>query len=131
MAAKIEKFCAKSVYDPPTYAQGIKVTGGQTILFISGQVAYDKKGGVAHKGDFQGQARAVFKNLKAMAEAGGGKLSNIVKLNTYLTDIRYRADLIPVRAEFFGKRLPASTLITTPALAHPDWLIEVEAIAVI
>lgn len=129
--AKIENFCAKSVYDPPTYAQGIKATGAQTILFISGQVAYDKKGGVAHKGDFQGQARAVFKNLKAMVEAGGGKLSNIVKLNTYLTDIRYRADLIPIRQEFFGKRLPASTLITTPALAHPDWLIEVEAIAVI
>ena len=66
-----------------------------------------------------------------MVEAGGGRLSSIVKLNTYLTDIRYRADLIPIRAEFFGKRLPASTLITTPALAHPDWLIEVEAIAVI
>ncbi|MBI3029305.1 MAG: RidA family protein [Candidatus Rokubacteria bacterium] len=123
--AKIEQFCAKSVYDPPTYAQGIKVTGGQTLLFISGQVAYDKKGGVTHKGDFQGQA------LKAMVEAGGGRLSSIVKLNTYLTDIRYRSDLIPIRAEFFGKRLPASTLITTPALAHPDWLIEVEAIAVI
>src|SRR3972149_10500670 len=114
--AKIENCCAKSVYDPPTYAQGVKVTGGQTMLFISGQVAYDKKGGVAHKGDFQGQARAGFKNLKAMAEAGGGRLSNIVKLNTYLTDIRYGADLIPIRAEFFGKRLPASTLFTIPSL---------------
>lgn len=128
--AKIEKYCAKSVYDPPAYSQGIKVTGAQTILFLSGQVAYDKNGSVAHKGDFQGQARVVFKNIKAMVEAGGGKLSNVVKLNTYLTDIRYRADLIPVRQEFFGKKLPASTLITTPALAHPDWLIEVEAIAV-
>ena len=129
--AKIEQYCAKSVYDPQTYSQGIKVTGAHTILFIAGQVAYDKHGGVAHKGDFPGQARAVFKNLKAMVEAGGGKISNIVKINTYLTDIRYRADLIPIRQEFFGKRLPASTFITTPSLAHPDWLIEVEAIAVI
>ena len=129
--AKIEKYCAKSVYDPPAYSQGIKVTGAQTILFLSGQVAYDKKGGVAHKGDFEGQARQVFKSVKALVEAGGGKMSNVVKLNMYLTDIRYRADLIPIRQEFFGKKLPAATLITTPALAHPDWLIEVEAIAVI
>lgn len=129
--AKIEKFCAKSVYDPPAYSQGVKVTDAHTTLFISGQVAYDKQGGVAHKGDFQGQARAVFKNLKAMVEAGGGTLANVVKLNTYLTDIRYRADLVPIREEFFGKKLPASTLITTPALAHPDWMIEVEAIAII
>jgi len=129
--AKIEKYCAKSVYDPPAYSQGIRVTGAQTILFLSGQVAYDKKGGVAHKGDFEGQARQVFKSIKAHVEAGGGKMSNVVKLNMYLTDIRYRADLIPIRQEFFGKKLPAATLITTPALAHPDWLIEVEAIAVI
>lgn len=129
--AKIEKYCAKSVYDPPAYSQGIKVTGAQTILFLSGQVAYTKNGGVAHKGDFEGQARQVFKSIKAHVEAGGGKMSNVVKLNMYLTDIRYRADLIPIRQEFFGKKLPAATLITTPALAHPDWLIEVEAIAVI
>jgi 2-iminobutanoate/2-iminopropanoate deaminase len=129
--AKIEKYCPKSVYDPPGYSQGIKVTDAQTILFLSGQVAYDKNGGVAHKGDFQGQARQVFKSIKALVEAGGGKMSDVVKINTYVTDIRYRADLVPIRHEFFGPKLPASTLITTPALAHPDWLIEVEATAVI
>jgi enamine deaminase RidA (YjgF/YER057c/UK114 family) len=129
--ARIEKYCAKSVYDPPTYSQGIKVTGAKTILFLSGQVAYDKDGSVAHKGDFHGQARAVFQAIKAMVEAGGGALSDVVKLNTYLTDIRYRADLPPIREEFFGKKLPASTLVQVSALAHPDWLIEVEAIAVV
>jgi enamine deaminase RidA (YjgF/YER057c/UK114 family) len=129
--AKIEKYCAKSVYDPPGYSQGIKVTGAQTILFLSGQVAYDKNGGVAHKGNFEAQGRQVFKSIKAMVEAGGGKLSNVVKINTYVTDMRYRVDLVPIRHEFFGKKLPASTLITTPALAHPDLLIEVEAIAII
>jgi 2-iminobutanoate/2-iminopropanoate deaminase len=58
-------------------------------------------------------------------------MDNIVKINTYLTDIRYRADLVPVREEFFGKKGPASTLVQVAALAHPDWLIEVEAIAVV
>jgi len=94
-------------------------------------VAYDDKGGPAHRGDFVAQARAVFRAIKAQVEAGGGTVANIVKVNTYLTDIRYRADLLPVREEFFGKKMPASTLVEVPALAHPDWLIEVEAIAVL
>jgi enamine deaminase RidA (YjgF/YER057c/UK114 family) len=50
---------------------------------------------------------------------------------TYVTDMRYRADLAPIREEFFGTKGPASTLIEISALAHPDWMIEVEAIAVI
>ena len=129
--ATIQPYCAKDVYDPPGYSQAIKVTGAQTILFLSGQVAYDEKGGPAHRGDFTAQARTVFRAVKSQVEAGGGTLANVVKLTTFLTDIRHRADLVPVREEVFGKKLPASTLVGVAALAHPDWLIEVEAIAVI
>ena len=129
--ATVERYAAKSVYDPPAYSQAIKVTGAQSILFIAGQVAYDDKGGPAHKGDFAAQARSVFQALKAQVEAGGGTMQNIVKVNTYLTDARYRSELVPVREEFFGKKGPASTLVTVAALAQPEWLIEVEAIAVV
>lgn len=129
--ATIQPYCAKDVFDPPAYSQAVKVTGAQTLLFLSGQVAYDSKGQPAHRGDFTAQAREVLRAVKAQVEAGGGTLANVVKLNTYLTDIRHRADLIPVREEFFGKKMPASTLVAVAALAHPDWLIEVEAIAVI
>ena len=129
--ATIERYCAKGVFDPPTYSQAVKVTGAQTILFLAGQVAYDDKGNPAHRGDFAGQARVVFQAVKAQVEAGGGTMQSIVKLNTYLTDIRHRADLMPVRKEFFGEKTPASTLVAVAALAHPDWLIEVEAIAVV
>jgi 2-iminobutanoate/2-iminopropanoate deaminase len=129
--AKIESYCAKDVFNPPAYSQAVKVTGAQTILFLSGQVAYDEKGGPAHRGDIVGQAREVFRAIKAQVEAGGGTLANVVKLNTYLTDIRHRAEIVPVREEFFGKKLPASTLVGVATLAHPDWLIEVEAIAVL
>ncbi len=128
---KIEPYCAKGVFDPPGYSQAVKVTGAQTILFISGQVAYDEKGNPAHRGDIVAQARAVFRSVKAQVEAAGGAVKNVVKLNTYLTDIRHRADILSVREEVFGKRLPASTLVGVSALAHPDWLIEVEAIAVL
>src|SRR5262245_6463013 len=129
--ANIERYAAKGVFDPPSYSQGVKVSGAQTILYTAGQVAYDEQGSAAHKGDFTAQARAVFQALKAQVEAGGGTMQNIVKINTYLTDIRHRADLIPVREEFFGKKGPASTLVAVAALAMPEWLIEIEAVAVL
>jgi 2-iminobutanoate/2-iminopropanoate deaminase len=129
--ANIERYCAKGVFDPPTYSQAVKVTGAQTILFLAGQVSYDDTGNPAHPGDFAAQARAAFRAVKAQVEAGGGTMQSIVKVNTYLTDIRRRADLVPVREEFFGKKGPASTLVAVTALAHPDWMIEVEAIAVV
>ncbi len=127
----IEKFCPPGVYDPPGYSQGVKVTGAQTILFLAGQVAYDKDGGVAHRGDFTGQARQVFGAVKALVEAAGGTLANVVKINTYVTDVRCRPEFRVVRDEVFGARGPASTMVEVSALAHPDYLIEVEATAVI
>ena len=129
--ATIEKYCPAGLYDPAGYSQGIKVTGAQTILFLAGQVAYDKDGGVAHKGDFAAQARAAFDAIKKLVEAGGGTLDNVVKITTYLTDMRNRPHFRTVRDEFFGVKGPASTLIEVSALADPDYLIEIEAIAVI
>jgi 2-iminobutanoate/2-iminopropanoate deaminase len=129
--ANVERYSAPGVFEPPTYSQGIKVTGAQTILFLAGQVAYDKDGGVLYPGNFKGQAREVLRSLKALVEAGGGRMESIVKITTYLTDVRYRADLVPIREEFFGKKGPASTLIQVSSLSHPDYLIEIEAIAVV
>jgi 2-iminobutanoate/2-iminopropanoate deaminase len=127
----IEKFCAPGLFDPPTYSQGVKVTQGQTMLFLSGQVAYDKNGGVACRGDFKGQARGAFEAIKALLEAQGATMANIVKITTYVTNMNYRVDLAPLREEFLGKKGPASTLVEISALAHPDWMIEIEAIAVV
>src|SRR5918999_6593750 len=95
-----EAFCAPTVYSPVRYVQGIKTTGG-TIVWISGQVSQNKDGRVVHKGDFAGQARQSLANLKAMVEAAGGTIQDIVKGNTYLTDPRYREELGPIRAGFF------------------------------
>ena len=127
----IEALAADEVHDPPSYAQATRVTGAQTLLFISGQVAYDDQGGPAHALDFTAQARAVLQALKAQVEAAGGTLDSIVKVNTYLTDIRYRAELVQIREEFFGTKMPAHTQIAVTALGRPEWLIEVEAIGVL
>ena len=131
--ATIEPYAAKSVWDPPIYSQAVKVTGAQTILYIAGQVAYGPEGGAVHAGDFKAQARAALQCLKAQVEAGGGTMADIVKVNTYLTDIRHRADYGPIREEFFGKnqKMPASTLVAVTALAQPEFLIEIEAVAVL
>ena len=129
--ATIQQYAAKSVYDPPAYAQAVKVSSAQTILYIAGQVAYTAEGGAAHAGDFKAQARAALECLKAQVEAGGGTMADIVKVNTYLTDIRHRADYAGIREEFFGRKMPASTLVAVSALAHPDFLIEIEAVAVL
>ena len=131
MTVKIEPIAAKAVFDPPTYTQTMKVTGAQTIVFISGQVDYNERGQPGHPGDFAAQARATLAALKAQVEAAGGALSNIVKLTTFLVDIRHRTELAASREEFFGKRAPASTLVGVTALAQPGWLLEIEAIAVL
>jgi 2-iminobutanoate/2-iminopropanoate deaminase len=129
--ATIEPYAAKDVWDPPAYAQAVKVSGVQTILYIAGQVAYDDNGNAAHPGDFKAQARAALQALKSQVEAAGGTMRNIVKVNTYLTDIRHRADYGAIREEFFGKKMPAATLVAVTALAQPEFLIEIEAVAVL
>ena len=129
--ATIEGLAAESVFDPPTYAQVVKVTGAQTMLFIAGQVAYDESGGPAHGRDFEAQAREVFRSLRAQLEAGGATVADLVKVTAFLTDIRYREALAPIRDEFFGATRVAYTQVAVSALGRPEWLIEVEAIAVL
>jgi enamine deaminase RidA (YjgF/YER057c/UK114 family) len=129
--ATMQKYGAPGVYDPPGYSQAIKVTNAQTILFLAGQVPYDAAGNPAHPGDFTAQARLVFGAVKALVEAGGGTLASVVKITTYVTDMRYRPEFRVIRDEFFGVRGPASTMIQVAALSQPDYLIEVEAVAVV
>jgi len=129
--AVIEKFSAPGVFDASTYSQGIRITQAQTWLVLSGQVAYTPDGGVAFRGDFKAQARGAFEAIKALVESQGGTMANVVKITTYVTDMRYRADLAPIREEFLGKKGPASTLVEISQLAHPDWMIEIEALAVL
>jgi 2-iminobutanoate/2-iminopropanoate deaminase len=128
--ATIERLSAPGVYAPGGYTHVMKVTGAQTLVFLAGQLSYDASGAVAHRGDFTGQARTVFGNIQAHVEAAGGRLQDIVKLTSYVTDLRHRPEFRAVRAEFFGDAGPASTMVGVSGLSHPDHLIEIEAIAV-
>ena len=127
----VTRFNAPSLFEPPAYTQGIRVERAQTIVFLSGQVAYTPQGGAAFPGDFKGQARGAYQAIKALVESQGGTMANVIKLTTFVTDMKYRPDLAAVREEFFGKKGPASTLVQVSALAFPDLMVEIEAIAVL
>jgi len=112
------------------YSQGVKIKPG-TLVFISGQVAEDEKGNVVGKGDIHAQAKQVMENLKGMVEAAGGSLNDIVKLTILLTDMKYYDVVAKARYEYFKRDFPAATLFEVKSLAKKDWLLEIEAIAVI
>jgi len=112
------------------YSQGIKTHGG-ALLCISGQVPENAQGDLVGAGDFRVQAVQVMENLKAMVEAGGGTLGDIVKLTIFLTDIRNYKVVSEVRAQYFEGVYPASTLVEVSRLVQPEWMLEIEAIAMV
>jgi enamine deaminase RidA (YjgF/YER057c/UK114 family) len=110
------------------YAHVAKV--GPT-LYIAGQIALDIDGHVVGQGDIEVQVRQVYTNLTAILEELGGSLANIVKLTTYLTKREHLAGLRKVRNEVFPEPFPPNTLLFIGGLASEDYLVEIEAIAVI
>lgn len=113
---------------PPFFAQAVKVG---PMIFVSGQLARDREGRVVGKGDMAAQTRQVILNLRAILEAAGAELGHVVKLTAFMTDMALAPQAWAVREEFFAARPPASTGVQVSRLTHPDFLIEIEAIAVI
>lgn len=112
------------------YAQGVEVRGGR-ILFIAGQVPLDPEGRLVGEGDIRAQARRVFDNIRAIVREAGGDMGDIVKLTTFLTNMDDYPAFVQVRSEFISPPFPASTLVAVAALVRPEWLVEVEAVAVL
>jgi reactive intermediate/imine deaminase len=115
---------------PTGYTHVVQVHGGRTV-YVAGQVALDKSGNVVGKNDFAAQATQVFENLKLALAAAGATFENLVKVTTFVTDMSEIAALRTIRAKYYGRNAPASTLVQIGKLAHPDLLIEIEAIAVV
>ena len=128
---EIQAIVAKGVFNAPAYAQAYKVSGVSSLVFLAGQVALDDNGEPAHRGDFKAQAYAVLDAVKRLVEASGSSVDKIVKLTVFLTDARYRPEFGPIRDAFFGGKVPPLAIIEVGALMRPEWLIEIEAIAVI
>jgi enamine deaminase RidA (YjgF/YER057c/UK114 family) len=115
---------------PPSYTHVVEVTGPCRTVYISGQLGTDRAGNVV--GDFRAQAEQVFKNLTAALAAVGATFKDVVKVNSYVADIKDMAILREVRVPYLNAAgLPASTSIAVTAFARPGALLEVEAVAVL
>ena len=115
---------------PTGYSHVVEVQSGRTI-YIAGQVAVDKSGNVVGKNDFAAQATQVFENLKLALAAAGATFDNLVKVTTFVTNMSHLQTLRTLRAKYYGKNAPASTLVQVGKLANEQLLIEIEAVAVV
>jgi enamine deaminase RidA (YjgF/YER057c/UK114 family) len=118
---------------PPTtgYTHIVSATGGRTI-YISGQVSLDATGALVGAGDVRAQVEQVYANLQRALTAAGATFADVVKTTTYMTDAANVAVIREVRARYHGKdEFPASTFVAVRGLARPEWLVEIEAIAVV
>ena len=101
------------------------------VLHISGHVSQDAAGHTVGKGDMAAQTRQVLENIRDVLASVGGTMDDIAKVTVFVTDVAEIAKIHEVRAEFFRKPYHASTLVHVAQLIDPDWLIEIEAVAVI
>ena len=132
LAVTHQRLNPEGLLQPQTYSQVVVSAAGR-MVFVAGQVALDAEGEIVAKGDLASQARQAFANLaRALAGAGAGP-ADVTKLTIYV--VAYSPEHLPAineaRSAVFGDRLPASTLVGVEALARPEFLIEVEAIAVL
>src|SRR5215813_8589191 len=112
------------------YSLAVITEGGKTV-WLGGQIATVDDTGKSLAGDFEGQVRQIFKLINATLEKAGGKLSNMVQMTVFITDVRYGDRLTEIRREIFGDNFPGSALITVTALAIPEAKVEIQGYAVI
>jgi enamine deaminase RidA (YjgF/YER057c/UK114 family) len=113
------------------YTHVVVAPDGRTV-YIAGQVALDSTGQLVGPGDFRRQAEQVIRNLQRALASVGGTLDDVAKTTTFITDLKHLPALREVRTQYLDpKRPPASTLLVVSSLARPEFLIEVEAIAVL
>ena len=115
-----------------TYVHGIAIDEGKRVIFSAGQVCGDKDGNIVGVGDFDAQGEQVMRNLADVLAEGGATFSDIVKVTIYVVGQENAQPARDLCARHWDKdNAPASTLIVSAGLANPDFLIEIEAIAVI
>ena len=126
-------FNPEGLVKPGVYTPAISVSGGRTI-YVSGQVSQDAEGHLVGKGDLLAQTEQVYKNLGLALAGAGATFADVVKLNVYVVGFQpqQRALLQSVREKYVSKdHPPASTLVGVQALARADFLVEIEAVAVV
>jgi 2-iminobutanoate/2-iminopropanoate deaminase len=113
------------------YSHVVTVAGGGRMIFVAGQLARDKDGNCVGPGDMRAQIEQVGKNIEACLKAAGAGLADIVKTNTYVTDIEEFFKHTDMRMRYFAPAMPTSTTVEVRRLAGPDFMVEIEALAIV
>ena len=121
------------LWNNPAYTQVVAARGAETV-YVSGQVAVDANGSLVGDKDLAAQTDQVMRNLETALSAAGATFADVTKITVFVVDYRpeHRAVIAAVRGRYLtGGDPPASTLVGVTALAAPEYLIEIEAVAVI
>jgi reactive intermediate/imine deaminase len=113
------------------FSQATAVEATGRLVFVSGMTARRADGTIAGVGDISEQTRQVCENVQAAVREAGGTLDDVCRVDVYVRNMEDFAKIHAVRAQYFAEPLPASTMVEVSKLAHPDYLIEISAIAVI
>ena len=132
--SKFQLFSPEGLSKPTGYSHVGEVRGGR-VVYIAGQVALDASGNLVGKDDLRAQVQQVFENLKTALAAARGTFDNVIKLNYYCADSVDPSGIAvvrEVRERYLNtNNLPVSTFVVVRRLVRPEWLIEVEAVAII
>jgi enamine deaminase RidA (YjgF/YER057c/UK114 family) len=118
----------RKVNDLVLYSHVVSVEA-RRLIFVSGQLARDRTGAIVGAGDMRAQLRQTLENVKAALEAAGASLTDLVRTNTYVTDIEEYFRHVDVRMEFYSHAMPTSTTVEVRRLAQPELMVEIDAIA--
>lgn len=113
------------------FAQATVAEASGRLLFISGMTARNASGGVTGVGDVSEQTHQVCQNLRAAVKAAGGTLDDIARVDVYVRNMEDFDAIHAVRRQYFTGVAPASTMVEVSKFVHKDYLIEINAIAVI
>jgi 2-iminobutanoate/2-iminopropanoate deaminase len=113
------------------FSQATVIEARGKLVFISGMTSRRADGTIAGIGDIEVQTRQVCENLKAAVEAAGGTMDDIVRVDVYVRNMEHFDQIHKVRREYFKAPAPASTMVEICKMTSPDYLIEINAIAVL
>ena len=130
---KVELLNPDGLHKNPAYSQVAVVEGNYRTIYVGGQNAVDKDGKIVGKGDIEEQAKQVLHNLETALKAGGGSVENIIKWNVYLVQGQSTEKALKMFQGAMSKMKnpPLITGVFVAALASPDFLLEMEAVAVV
>jgi enamine deaminase RidA (YjgF/YER057c/UK114 family) len=113
------------------FSQAITVEASGRLVFISGMVAQRPDGTIAGIGDIEAQTRQVCENVKAAVEAAGGTMANVCRVDVYVSNMENLAPIHQCPRENYPSTPPATTQVEVSKFTHHDYLIEMNAIAVV